>query len=47
MKIGLLELRQLLRSLDSEDTSCTEQNQNYLCDRILYGCKETLFNQLF
>ncbi|MEH2154831.1 hypothetical protein [Nostoc sp.] len=45
MKIGLLELRQL-RSLDSEGTYCTEQNQNYLCDRIFYGCKETLFNQL-
>lgn len=45
MKIGLLELRQL-KSLDSEGTDRTEQNQHYLCDRILYGCKETLFNQL-
>lgn len=44
MKIGLIKLRQL-KSLDSEGTDRTE-NQHYLYDRILYGCKETLFNQL-
>ncbi|MEH2225449.1 hypothetical protein [Nostoc sp.] len=45
MLTGLVELCQL-KILDSKGTNRTEQNQNYLCDRILYGCKETLFNQL-
>ncbi|WP_190240947.1 hypothetical protein [Nostoc sp. 'Peltigera membranacea cyanobiont' 210A] len=45
MKIGLVVLSQL-KSLDSEGSNGMEQKQNYLCDRILYGCKETLFNQL-
>ncbi|MBE8968530.1 hypothetical protein IQ277_20580 [Nostocales cyanobacterium LEGE 12452] len=45
MKIGLVVLSQLKR-LDSEDSDRTEQKQNYLCDRLLNGCNETLFNQL-
>lgn len=45
MKIGLVEFPQI-KILDSEGTDSTQQNQYSLCDRILYGCKETLFNQL-
>lgn len=45
MKIGLVELPQI-KILDPEGTNWTKENQYSLCDRILYGCKETLFNQL-
>ncbi|MEH2123468.1 hypothetical protein [Nostoc sp.] len=45
MKIGLVELTQL-KIINSEGTNWTQQNQYSLCDRILYGCKETLFKQL-
>ncbi|WP_392531003.1 hypothetical protein [Nostoc sp. C117] len=45
MKIGLVELPEL-KIINSGGTNCTQQSQYSLCDRILYGCKETLFNQL-
>ncbi|MEH2088634.1 hypothetical protein [Nostoc sp.] len=45
MLTGLVELCQL-KILDSKGTDRTGQNQHSLCDRIFYGCKETLFNQL-
>ncbi|WP_251956504.1 hypothetical protein [Nostoc commune] len=45
MKIGLVKLPQL-KILDTEGTNWTQQNQYSLGDRLLNGCKETLFNQL-
>ncbi|MBE9002541.1 MULTISPECIES: hypothetical protein [unclassified Nostoc] len=35
-----------LKILNSEGADWIQENQHSLCDRILYGCKETLFNQL-
>lgn len=45
MKIRLVELRQI-KILNSEGTDWSKKNQYTLSDRILYGCKETLVNQL-